>query len=305
SLIGGEVVLRQIWRYRKVAPNATLRMVIVHTILEGQDGNGRGVDFDDCPWWVGGPVAQFPVECAGLIKGEVESSFYAYALPSSRAEPPNVFYYAGGMTLLFGFGDRWSVDAWSDAGSMAPLFTTAQFETNLNMDGAGRHARTRLTAPIVVEIPLDSVDRGEEFEVVTFVRTRAFSRRQGESFMAAYFRDPAETAGLDVETHGLILIEPPDEIPELVWSPPPVATCMGNGGTIEFDTSDYTQPEWPGDRAFITVTRTGGTGPAGVVFPTNGGTATPGVDYTPVPTIVRFEAGEDGKRAVAIPIHAD
>src|SRR5690606_30855535 len=96
SLIGGEAALRQVWRSRKNAPNARLRFVISHTFLEGLDHNGQGVDFDDCPWWVGGPVSQFPVECAGLIKGEVEATFYAYTEPASRTDPVNVFYYASG-----------------------------------------------------------------------------------------------------------------------------------------------------------------------------------------------------------------
>src|SRR5690606_12679700 len=93
SLIGGEAVLRQMWRYRKAAPGSTLRMLITATMLEGRDGNGQGADFDDCPWWVGGPVAQFPSECGDLIKGEVEASFYAYADPVSRSANVDVFYY--------------------------------------------------------------------------------------------------------------------------------------------------------------------------------------------------------------------
>lgn len=304
SLIGGEAVLRQLWRYRKVAPGGSLRMVITQTHIEGVDNNGQGVDFDDCPWWVGGPVAQFPVECAGLIKGEVEATFYAYADPVSRTDTVDAFYYASGSTLLFGFANRWSVDAYAEAGSMSPLFSEASFDTNLAMDGMGWHARTRLIAPIVVEIPLDSIESGTEFEVVAFVRVRAYSRRQGESYISAFFRDPVQGDGLEVDSDGLTLLEPPDEIPEVRWTPPPVE-CGGSGGVIEFDTSDYLHPEWPGDNAHITVTRSGGTGPASVVFSTGGGTATPGTDYTPVTRVVQFGDGEAGRRVVSVPIHAD
>lgn len=305
SLIGGEAALRQVWRYRKNAPNAELRFIISQTFLEGLDHNGQDVDFDDCPWWVGGPVAQFPVECAGLIKGEVEAAFYAYAEPASRADPVDVFYYASGSALLFGFADRWSVDAYADATSLSPMFAGAAFDNDLNVDGTGRHARSRLSEPIVLEIPLDSIARGTEFEVVGFVTVRAYSRRQGESYISAYFRDPLSTEGLEVETHGLLLIDPPAEIPALRWTPPP-AQCTGAAGVIAFDTTAYLHPEWPGDRARIIVTRTGGSGSAATaVFSTGGGSATAGVDYTPVTTIVRFEAGEEGRRAVSVPILAD
>ncbi|HEX7091975.1 MAG TPA: hypothetical protein VF192_17795, partial [Longimicrobiales bacterium] len=130
SLIGGEAHLRQVWRFRKNAPNASLRFVISAVFLEGLDHNGQDVDFDDCPWWVGGPVAQFPVECAGLIKGEVEATFYAYEDPVSRADPIDVFYYASGSALLFGFADRWSVDAYADAASLSPMFAGAAFDND-------------------------------------------------------------------------------------------------------------------------------------------------------------------------------
>src|SRR5690606_18164714 len=258
-----------------------------------------------CPWWVGGPVAQFPVECAALIKGEVEASFYAYADPVSRSQPVDVFYYASGSTLLFGFADRWSVDAYADAASLSPMFAGASFDNDFNVNGSGRHARSRLSQPIVVEIPLDSIARGTEFEVVAFTRVRAYSRRQGESYISAYLRDPLSAEGLEVETHGLLLLDPPAEIPELRWTPPPVQ-CTGAAGVIAFDTTAYLHPEWPGDRARITVTRTGGSADAAsAVFSTGGGTATAGTDYAPVTTVVRFEAGEEGARAVSVPIVAD
>lgn len=304
SLIGGEAELRQVWRYRKTGPGSSLRMLITRTHIEGWDGNGQGVDFDDCPWWVGGPVAQFPVECASLIKGEVEASFYAYADPVSRSDTVDVFYYASGSTLLFGFADRWSVDAYPAGGSMSPMFSDATFDTNLNLDGFGRHVRTRLTAPIAIEIPLDSIEPGVEFEVVAFVRVRAYSRRQGESYISAFFRDPIGGDGLGADPDGLVLLEAPDEIPPLRWTAPSVE-CTGGGGTIGFDTPAYLHPEWPGDRAHITVTRSGGSGPASAVFATVGGTASPGVDYTDVTTVVRFADGETGRRVVSVPIHPD
>lgn len=36
------------------------------------------------------------------------------------------------MTLLFGFADRWSVDAYAEAESMSPMFSGATFDTDLN-----------------------------------------------------------------------------------------------------------------------------------------------------------------------------
>ena len=39
SLIGGEAVLRQLWRYRKVAPGGSLRMLITQTLLPTSSDN--------------------------------------------------------------------------------------------------------------------------------------------------------------------------------------------------------------------------------------------------------------------------
>ena len=142
---------------------------------------------------------------------------------------------------------------------------------------------------------------------MAFTRVRAYSRRQGESYISAYFRDPLSGEGLDVQTHGLLLLDPPARIPPLQWTPPPVE-CTGAAGVIAFDSTAYLHPEWPGQGhpARIIVTRTGGSaGPASAVVSTGGGSATAGVDYAPVTTIVRFEAGEEGRTEVSIPIVAD
>lgn len=63
-------------------------------------------------------------------------------------------------------------------------------------------------------------------------------------------------------------------------------------GRFQFSQSTYTANESAG-QATITITRTGGTtGAAFVTFMTNGGTATPNVDYIPVTQTIAFNNGE-------------
>lgn len=149
------------------------------------------------------------------------------------------------------------------------------------------------------------------FEIGTLVTAKVWNRRQGESYVGVYFRDPAATRGLSLEFEGLTMLDPPSERWEPSRAPPPAPACSetgsgGAGGTIQFDATGYRWAEWPGDEAPITVTRSGGSdGQANVAFATDGGTATPASDYDELTVHVRFADGEEGTRIAYVPIIAD
>lgn len=308
SVIGSASELRQVWRFRKDTADASLQIVITQVTLEAMDYNSAAPDHEECPWYTtGGPILEFVTECASVITGEVEATYFAYADPT-RASPPEAFYYASSTAKLFGYSTHWTPDVYTSAMSVAPLFTIDHFSLNPSVDGTGRHALARLSAPVTVEVPLDSVADGTEFELVARLRARANSRRQGESYVSAYFRDPVSSDGLSVDYEGLTLLDPPDEIPEATWSPSPVPACAGGsaGGTIQFASSSYGIAEWTGGAAPIHVTRVGGSeGEVSVEFHVSDGTASAGSDYVAVTTTVRYADGETGVRTVALPIVAD
>src|SRR5262249_43921615 len=75
-------------------------------------------------------------------------------------------------------------------------------------------------------------------------------------------------------------------------------------GTIQFSTANYEQHENAGS-AVITLKRTGGTeGNVTVSFVTQGGTAQPNVNYTPVTTLATFPDGQS-TTTVDIPLLGD
>ncbi|HEX7049939.1 MAG TPA: Calx-beta domain-containing protein [Longimicrobiales bacterium] len=311
SAVGSESKLGQVLRFRKDAEDASLRFIITQVQLEAIDDNASEPTHAECPWWVRGVLVEFAGECAELMKGEIEATYYAYTDPT-RTEPLEAFYFANATAKLFGWGAEWYPDVYTGSLSVDPLFRSGDFDFEMDTDGSGRHPRIRLDAPVAVDIPLDSVDAGEAFEVVMKVRATVRNRRQRESYLAAYFRDPATSDGLTVEYDGLTLLPAPDEIPDdVVWSPAPAPPCepnaaAGAGGTIAFETAAFLDAEWPGGNTAIAVTRTGGSaGPASVVFAAGDGTATAGSDYQSVTTLILFADGEEGRRAVPVPILTD
>ena len=305
--IGSHVRLKEVFRFRREAGDAELRFTITMAKLEAIDGNGLDPSFIECPW-ARGPLIEFAVDCANLMMGSIDAFYWAYTEPT-RVQPPEAFFYANSTAKLFGWGREWYADVYTMDNSVQPLYHRGNFDVNLDSDGTGRHPLVRLNAPVPVIIPLDSVDVGEEFEVVIDVSAIASNRRGHESYIDAFFRDPFSSSGLEIEFEGLTRLRAPDEIrDDVIWSPPAVTGCeaSGPGGTIAFATDDYLDAEWPGAAATILVTRSGGSaGTASVVLTTSDGTATAGEDYRAVTSVLRFADGEEGTRAVAIPMLQD
>ncbi len=110
-------------------------------------------------------------------------------------------------------------------------------------------------------------------------------------------------------------VEGNETVPLVLFGPSGGATIGGGNATLTINDNDapgqftFSQPVYTvtesGTFATITILRTNGNvGNVSVTFQTSGGTATPGVDYTSVNTVVNFAAGQT-VRSVQIPIFND
>ena len=75
-------------------------------------------------------------------------------------------------------------------------------------------------------------------------------------------------------------------------------------GTVAFDSSETSVSESAGS-ATVTVTRTGGGGPASVDYEVAGGTASQGSDYTLAAGTLNWADGEDGPKSITIDVTND
>ena len=308
--IGSETSLGHIQYYRKTSENATLQYVITDTLLEAMDDSAQEVTPQQCPW------------IPNTLDNECEKVMYAavdfvlavnhdrLAVNHDRSYPEQhpQFYFVGGRASLQGFRGRWRGQIATSAGSKHFLWNLGNFERDLVAGDPGWY-KVRLAAPIILNVPLDSLPVGAIIYSVSFVRARAYQTRNIEAYTGAYFRDPVNSGGLNVVYEGLEPIEPlTNDIPTPA-APVPAPVCDApnpDAGSIQFAQASYTEPEIPGFGASIIVTRTGGSqGEVSVRFTTSDDTAIAGEDYEAVDTFVLFADGEEGARVVDVPILLD
>lgn len=327
STIGSVAGLRQNWKFRKESPNASLRFVISGTLLELLDDNSQPIDTREvCPWGYDSNSADMEQVCGSAQKTMIVAQYDASMFDSVKISDGSMmpgqvtFFRTSGWAAIEGFAEQQDpqISTGYQHEGDRPLFRLSDFDIE-HPTGSQRHTQMRLRSPITIDVPLESVPLGENFIVGVFAEARAWTRRQGEVYIAAYFRDPASTGGLSVVHQGLELLDPSSDDSERITIIPPAPPCEatagdGTGGTIQFEATSYFKPEWPGDAgdfAEIMVTRTGGTGEASALLTTGGGTATagtrdtPGSDYEPVTTYIQFADGETGTQAVFVPIIGD
>jgi uncharacterized delta-60 repeat protein len=166
-----------------------------------------------------------------------------------------------------------------------------------------------LEQPITVNIPLDGIGQSQLFVVNVEVASSSFNHRQGETYIGSFLRDPAKQAGLSFESTGVEPVE--TNLPR----PPrptiqPAPACSGASdpaaGTIQFAEADYSRAELPGQGAFISVTRTGGSkGDVSVLLTSADGTAQAGKDYDAVSKVIRFGDGDNVVQLIPIKILTD
>ena len=313
TTVGGVAAVWQDWEFRKDSPGATLAFTISAVELSHLDDN-LAFPREVCSWGWNLPEPVIYELCRDVIVARVNARYMASVedpndgLANVRTLVP--FFAASGRAKIAGFANHIDplITVGQGWGGGEQLFSPSNFDLLLPSTADQRHI-LRANRQIRVEVPLDTLPLGTEFQLHVYAEAEAWSRRQNESYAAAYFRDPIDLGGgLSMEYSGLTPLPSPDEDLERRVLYPPAPPCVGGGtggGTIEFDSDVYFEAEWPGDEAEIAVRRQGGSGPASVLLTTSGGTATEGDDYEAVTTHVWFSAGETGTRWVDIPILPD
>jgi uncharacterized delta-60 repeat protein len=306
SIMGSAAELDQEQSFRKVTDDASLQYVITEILLEAIDDNGQSPQHDGCRWFTG--ARPIPSECEKLLRANVSFEIEAIQVPEDEMGElgeGTVLFHSGGAATLYGFGGVWYGRALTDNLATDPLWSVTDFESYVSADESD--ASLRLKAPIVIEIPIDTVPVGGVVVVTASVKARAYSRRGNEAYISAYFRDLVKTSGASLTYEGLdpIDLDVTRPVP-LIPEPPCVGASTPSMGTLQFDSTTYYEPEQPGGMAWIVVLRTGGSeGMAAARFVTTDGDAVAKNDYESVDTYVVFADGEVGARLVQIPIVAD
>jgi uncharacterized delta-60 repeat protein len=300
----GFATLTQTQGFIKQAENATLQFVITGATLQAVDFNQIPTP-DECP-------RGLRVETCHPLSAYIDFSARAFDANSSLLRDKNgtpllakaSTASLGGRTKLWEFNTQRDplfaalfsefAEAWSEVNF---LFTT---------DAAG-NPKAKLIDQIVIDVDLSSITVGTKFYVESFVQAAAFNERGRESAIAAYVRDPARTGGTTMNITGLELTNdtvPPPPPPGLTA---PVACTSGTNpaaGVLQFSAATYETLEerFRGQRG-IQVTRTqGSTGAVSATFTAGGGTAAPGVHYTPKSITVNFADGDTASRSVPLDI---
>jgi uncharacterized delta-60 repeat protein len=302
---GAELVQSQ-W-FRKLEPGATLRLVVTATTLETIDSGGDPTK-QECPWLT---LQEGLFACKRMHSATASFDVRAFWFEGQKD-----VLHTGGFAELNGWKGVWYMgDVYPAADATAPFWSPTSFnlERDLDLDG-GKHGRMRLRAPITIDVPLSEVKVGDRFEVFVIAKVHATNRRNRiidgvDSYVSAFFRDPAVDDGLGFDFTGLEPVEPAGVAPhDSPAAPAPSCTTGADAaaGTLHFSAATYAEGETPGPGATIVVTRSGGSrGAASVLLSTRDGTAVAGKDYTAVTTQVLFADGEEGSRAARIPILAD
>jgi uncharacterized delta-60 repeat protein len=292
----GDSFLSQTQGFIKRAENATLQFVITGATLQAVDFN-LPPSADECP-------RGLEVETCHPLSARI--SFFAQAfgaddtlLRGANGEP--LLDHVGEATLQ-GRRGLWAFDARPN-----PDFTAAWSPVNFlfTTDALG-NPKAKLVGDIFIDVDLSSITVGTKFYVNSRVFASAVNRRGRESAIAAYVRDPARTGGSTVNTTGLELTNDTAFPPPPPGLTPPVACPTGPNpaaGVLQFSAATYRMLEdrFAGKRG-IEVTRTqGSSGPVSATFTTTaGGTALPGVHYTPKSITVHFADGDTASRTVAL-----
>jgi uncharacterized delta-60 repeat protein len=270
--------------------------------MEAIDENGGFPTSPECPWHIKGTTF---ASCRSIMRASVSFHLTAFSFFDQKA-----FLQTGGFAEMTGFNGVWERNAYTNADATVPFWNRGKFELDPDVDGdGGGHGWAFLKSPIRINVPLSSVQVGDMFYLSVSAIAKTFNRRQRESYLSAYFKDPLQSSGLGFKFSGLELVETPAEKPAIV-APMPAPVCATGvdpaAGKLHFNARAYAAPELPGDGATIVVTRSGGSrGAVSAAFTTSDGSAIAGVDYTPVTTQVLFADGEEGPRLVRIPILVD
>lgn len=157
------------------------------------------------------------------------------------------------------------------------------------------------------DVDLSRLDVGDDFRVIANMVASALNRRGRESGLGAFVRDPARTGGAAMNFTGLEPVDdasPPDSIER------PAAPCSSGPdpatGQLQFSSATYSLLEEEfaalGSHGIFVTRTSGSTGAVSATVTASGATATPGVHYTPLNTLVRFGDGDTESRFIELDI---
>jgi uncharacterized delta-60 repeat protein len=311
TTLGGDVDLDQYQVFRKQDQNASFRAVVNQVFLEAFDQDPNPPTAQQCPW----RGRSGSEDCLDVMETDVQLSIFVCGV-SATGEVTCSIYNSAVVARLQGWHKHWNFTTGhgnsSDCAVLRPCVDFQNphffFDPDEDDDG-GSHALAVLEQPITVNIPLDKINAGQLFVVNVEVTSSSFNRRQGETYIGSSLRDPAKQAGLAFESTGIEPVQtnlPRPSRPVIQ----PAAACSGASdpaaGTIQFAEANYFKAEVPGQGAFISVTRSGGTkGDVSVLLTTADGTAQAGKDFEAASKVIRFGDGDDVVQLIPIKILTD
>ena len=293
SRIGNRVTLVQRQGFKKNRADARLKLHVTRVFLRAIDANGGEILYPECPT---------TLECGLTITSRVTFDVKAFWVNT---------IFSGKSTLeLSGYQGRWNASMKTFLKGRQELWQQSDFvfDDDVGNVGSKQHATYELKEPVTIEIDLSKLDVGDTFTLLIEAVAETNNRRQRESYVAAFLRDPVSTDGTTIETVGL------DPVPVVYEEPPPdepqAPECTSgdeaDAGTLQFAAATFFAPEMPTGTTQVVITRSGGTqGEVSAAVRTHDGTAHAGTDYEAVNTTVYFGPGDDEPRVLEVPIELD
>jgi uncharacterized delta-60 repeat protein len=314
----GTANLKQAQGFIKRSADATLQFVITEAILEAQDRNQVPTP-NECPRGVASLVTCAPMRADLLYLGVARDANWNLL----RDRNGKVVFNAAGRATLKGRVGLWSFQPVFLSGEgLVNVWSGQNFVYTDDFDGGDqkRHPRAKLLGQIVIDVDLSSVPVADpeleadevvdgKFFIESVLQATAVNGRSRESAVYATLKDPAGTGGTVINSTGLELTTERLPLPQPpVEALPTPCTRSPNpdpaAGVLQFSGGGYSMLESDvGAAGDIRVTRTqGSTGAVSVTFTANGGSAQPGIHYTPLTTTVYFEDGDTNPRTVPLEI---
>ncbi|HEU4628623.1 MAG TPA: hypothetical protein VFS08_02730 [Gemmatimonadaceae bacterium] len=300
ATVGNQVELLQSQSFRKLAPDASLTLSVTGVRLRAINDQGPGILSEAC--------RRDPAVCDLKLQARVDFQVFADTAGAGD-DDPGLFWGRSALVLSHtGAGWDWQVAHF--AGPVG-LWLSSEFTASFEGAGAGlREAEVRLkTPPLTIDVPLDAVRVGQEFSLYIRAIAITFNTLQGETYVSAYFRDPASVSGTTMTFAGLEPTNHPWPLRSLGGAglAPLCAGGGGEGGVLQFGAGPFRTSELPvpGPR-MITVTRTGGSrGRVSARVQASDGSAVVDADYRPLDVIVSWADGDTTSRSVELPIVLD
>lgn len=282
---GSNVQLEQLQSFKKNSADGTLTLTVTGINLEAADDN---VD----------PVCTLDF-CEPTLNAGVDWEVLAF-------NDSTILFHGLSSVGLFNLEGKWAHHT-TQRSTHAPLWQFRDFVINFsdNDQSLARPGRVTLAHSLPVDVDISKVKEGEEFTVLVVANAWTYNLSRRESYLAAFFRDPASLGGSMVQFTGLEPTNRPLPRPQLgiFGAAPPCTVPNPAAGTLQFSRIAYETGESPITTDPITIVRTGGTsGEVSVTFTTQDGSAAAGQDYVAVATTIAFPDGDDLPRSVKVPL---